>query len=214
MRTYADTDERQAQIVQAAIQLVGKYGLRGATTARIAKELRLSEAALYRHFGNKTEILRVAFAQLCERVDEWLRCSSAPSVLDRLREIGLAHVEVLSADVDGYTAPMMRFVTMSREESQELWQAVEDRLQERQGFFAALLDEGKAQHSIRQDIDPVAFATQWMSWAQGEDIHYVLMASHGGTFSRESHLRTLELILRDVAADTPHNTIPDPGQPA
>ena len=64
------------------------------------------------------------------------------------------------------------------------------------------VEEGKAQGSIRPEVDVVAFGWEWLSWAAGEDLHY-LIAEQSGTFSREPHLRLLDLIIRDIEVNEP-----------
>ena len=58
--------------------------------------------------------------------------------------------------------------------------------------------EGIAQGSIRE-VDPFLFTHEFVGWFLAEDIH-CLSDLRDGTFSRASHLRMLDLILRDVAA--------------
>jgi AcrR family transcriptional regulator len=58
-----DTKTRQAEIVSAAIVIIGETGVRGLTTARLAGRLGMSEPNLYRHFADKQAIL-------CAVVDE------------------------------------------------------------------------------------------------------------------------------------------------
>ncbi len=53
----SDRKTRRAQIADAALKIVGEAGVKGLTTAALAREVGLSEAALYRHFRNKDEIL-------------------------------------------------------------------------------------------------------------------------------------------------------------
>lgn len=52
-----DTKTRQAEIVAAAIAIIGEMGVRGLTTARLAGRLGMSEPNLYRHFADKQAIL-------------------------------------------------------------------------------------------------------------------------------------------------------------
>ncbi|HEX9859632.1 MAG TPA: TetR/AcrR family transcriptional regulator, partial [Nitrospirota bacterium] len=52
-----DTKTRQAEIVSAAIGIIGETGVRGLTTARLAGRLGMSEPNLYRHFADKQAIL-------------------------------------------------------------------------------------------------------------------------------------------------------------
>lgn len=49
--------ERQVEIMQAATQRIDKYGIQDLTVKNLASDLKLSEAALYRHFDSKNDIL-------------------------------------------------------------------------------------------------------------------------------------------------------------
>ena len=64
-RVYKKGDERRQEILSAVVTLLGKPRLEKFTTKEIAAVTGLSEAALYRHFTNKAEILRqiVAFCE-------------------------------------------------------------------------------------------------------------------------------------------------------
>lgn len=49
--------ERQIEIMEAATQRIDKFGIQELTIKNLASDLNLSEAALYRHFKSKNEIL-------------------------------------------------------------------------------------------------------------------------------------------------------------
>lgn len=49
--------ERQIEIMEAATQIIGQKGIQEFTTKNLAKDIGLSEAALYRHFKSKNEIM-------------------------------------------------------------------------------------------------------------------------------------------------------------
>jgi len=49
--------QRQDDIVQAAIALIARRGYKYLTTKNLALELNLTEAALYRHFTNKDDLM-------------------------------------------------------------------------------------------------------------------------------------------------------------
>lgn len=51
------SSERKIEIINSALKIIGESGLSGLTTARIAEEVKITEAALYRHFKSKNEIL-------------------------------------------------------------------------------------------------------------------------------------------------------------
>ncbi len=52
-----DFTERQIEIMEAATQRIDKFGIQELTIKNLASDLNLSEAALYRHFKSKNEIL-------------------------------------------------------------------------------------------------------------------------------------------------------------
>jgi AcrR family transcriptional regulator len=52
-----NTQVRQKQIVSAARRLIVKYGSEHVTVRRMAKEIGVSEGAIYRHFRSKRDIL-------------------------------------------------------------------------------------------------------------------------------------------------------------
>lgn len=52
-----DFSERQIEIIEAATQRIDKFGIQELTIKNLAADLNLSEAALYRHFKSKNEIM-------------------------------------------------------------------------------------------------------------------------------------------------------------
>ena len=52
-----DFTERQIEIIEAATLRIDKFGIQELTIKNLAHDLNLSEAALYRHFKSKNEIL-------------------------------------------------------------------------------------------------------------------------------------------------------------
>lgn len=188
--------DRKAQIIRAAVRLVGRHGVQGTTIARIGQELGLCEMASYRYFRNKAEILVEAHQYLIDRTMNWMRSSSHPSVLERLREVGEAHADMLSSDVEMYSAPMLQFCVTPRGDPFRIEQSKQFAVFT--DFLSDLFDEGKRQGSIRDDLDAQIFVHLWIGWVQSEDAHYV----YGGErdFVHEPHLRMLDLILREIAA--------------
>lgn len=57
MQKRKATEVRQKEIASAARKLIVKYGSEHVTVKRMAKEISVSEAAIYRHFKSKSDIL-------------------------------------------------------------------------------------------------------------------------------------------------------------
>ena len=191
-------EQRRRQLVEAAVRLIGTLGIPGTTVSKMSAECGLSEMAAYRHFASKEEILIEASGYLLGRILEWLDSSANPCVLERFREIGENHFDMLSSDLEMFTAPYMQFLTMTQGDA-PLHQHVAANNDDMKAKIEALAREGVAQGSFRPDADPFLFTHEFVGWFLAEDIH-CLTDLRDGTFSRSSHLRTLALILRDAAA--------------
>lgn len=59
---------RHEEITNVAVELAEQEGVAGVTTAALARRLRFTEAALYRHFPGKNAILAAALRYLGERL--------------------------------------------------------------------------------------------------------------------------------------------------
>ncbi len=191
-------DQRRVQLIEAAVRLIGTAGIHGTTMSKISAGVGLSEMAVYRHFSSKNEILMEADTYLLGRLLEWLECSSEPSVIRRLAEIGERHFDMLSSDLEMFTAPYMQFLTMTQSDD-ALHRHVARNNARMKETIERLAQEGIAQGTIRADVDTFLFTHEFVGWFLAEDIH-CLSDLLDGTFSRSSHLRMLDLILRDVAA--------------
>lgn len=60
---------RQIEILGAAGKILSRSGVRGLTTKKIAKEMHFSEAALYRHFKGKEEIIKGLLHYIANEMD-------------------------------------------------------------------------------------------------------------------------------------------------
>lgn len=69
-RKYETTEIRQRQIVDAARKVIIKYGSEHVTVKRIAKEVGISEAAIYRHYKSKRDILSFLIESVGELLTE------------------------------------------------------------------------------------------------------------------------------------------------
>ncbi|HSA32892.1 MAG TPA: helix-turn-helix domain-containing protein [bacterium] len=58
-----DHAHRQREIVAAATKVISKEGLRALTVKRLAGEIGVTDAAIYRHFKNKEEVLAAVLAE-------------------------------------------------------------------------------------------------------------------------------------------------------
>jgi len=163
--------ERKAQIVEATLRLVAEHGLAGASMSRIADTVGISNAALYRHFDSREDILIAAYDVLIERVFTWLNSSRAPNVMDRLRHMGVSHAGIFSKDIEGFNAPMFQFISWIPKD--RVRDHVVRRRVEMLRWYADLIEEGKAQGTIRIDIETDLIVAELFAWIWWEDLSYL-----------------------------------------
>jgi AcrR family transcriptional regulator len=90
--THLPAEERRAHIVEVTLALLARHGLQGWTTATLAEAAGLSEAALFKHFSSKEQILLAALEMQADRmreaIDEYV-CESRgwPAVAGLIRHL-------------------------------------------------------------------------------------------------------------------------------
>jgi AcrR family transcriptional regulator len=189
--------ERREQIADVTLQLMARYGLQGATVHRIADELGMAPQSLYAHFESRDEMLVSAIDPLIDMTSEWFRSSDEPDVLRRLQLLGETHMSFLAGKLDGFVIPAYEFITAPRDTG--LPEAFGKRQREQLEKIARIIDEGKAQGSIREDVDSLRAAWRLIVFAWAEDIAE-MMGIHefiGEGISGE----ILDVLLRDLAAE-------------
>jgi AcrR family transcriptional regulator len=63
---------RQLEIIEATSRLLTNSGINGLTIKNLAKEMKFSESAIYRHFSSKEEIILAMLNYLAQSIDERL----------------------------------------------------------------------------------------------------------------------------------------------
>jgi TetR/AcrR family transcriptional regulator len=191
-------DERKKQIVDVTLGLIGKYGIQGATTARIAAAAGVAEPTLYRHFGSRKGILLAVLKIVHAQAAEITQSSQNPDVLQRIREIGEAHRANILSHKRGFADPFFEFVTAPaslglRAELREVNQSL---LVE----VVAIVEEGMSRGFIRPDVDPVETAWRITGFFWFEDVAHLLGVQEavlGGPSTK-----SLESIIEEIAFQT------------
>ena len=96
-REKLNTEVRQEQIVQAAMNLIASQGLRKLSVAAISNKIGLVPSAIYRHFKSKNDILDMILDFIQEKLLTNIRitCKETSESMDRLQRILKRHVETL-----------------------------------------------------------------------------------------------------------------------
>jgi AcrR family transcriptional regulator len=190
-----NTEVRQQQIVDAAAILIFKYGSEHLTVKKIAAEVGISEAAIYRHFKSKKSILSF----LLKHIEEVLlsdispeTVTNKPVTLDTIENIIRSHFSMISMRKGISFQVIAEIISLGdRKLNKQASQAIDkyiSRLKE-------LLTEGVRDGAVRQDIDLEASATLLFTLIQGLVNIWSLSE---GSFNLIEHYTSLWQIYREA----------------
>ncbi len=157
---------RQAQIVNAARKLIVKYGSEHVTARRIAKEIGISEGAIYRHFKSKREILSLLLdnieKSLIADLDKGKAGDFTP--LQRLENALRSHVCSVEQRKGIPFLVMAEIISLG---DKKLNKQVTGTITRYTDQIKVLIHDGVQAGEIRQDIDQDAAATLLFGMIQG-----------------------------------------------
>ena len=147
-----NTDIRQEQIVEAALELIGENGVYALSISGIAERVGIVPSALYRHFKSKDDVLDAILELLRKRLMgnvERVREESSEA-MQRLKLLLNRHARMLS---ENRAIPFVVFsdgiYTGHSERKDRVAQIITGYLREIQ----KIIEDGCQEGSIRKDID-------------------------------------------------------------
>jgi AcrR family transcriptional regulator len=165
--------DRRRQITEVALEVIARQGIQGTTAALVAEAAGISAAAIYKYFGTRNELLLAALDLLYDQIEEMLFGSSAELPMpERLHTVSTLHSGLVSSGQGSFVSPLFEFLAAPPEIGLREAQGVRQlRVIER---LARMIEEAKAQGTIRADVDSeqVAWELHAVFWA--EDISYLL----------------------------------------
>jgi AcrR family transcriptional regulator len=192
-----NTEVRQQQIIEAAAKLIFKYGSEHLTVKRIAAEVGISEAAIYRHFKSKKSILSFLLIHIEEvllRDISQERINAENVTLDIIEKTIGMHFSAIELRKGISFQVIAEIISLgdrklNRQASQTIGRYI-SRLKE-------LLSDGVRDGSIRKDIDLEASATLLFTLIQGLVNIWALSDS---SFKLTDKYASLWRIYRDAIA--------------
>ncbi len=160
-----NTEVRQEQFAEAALDVVASHGLGGLSIARVAHRVGLVPSAVYRHFAGKDQLLDAAIGlirdKLLRNVTEV--CQGPDDALECLRKLVMRHAQMIRQN-----AGIMRVVF-----SQEIFSGQPKRrafiYEMVKGYLkrvADLVERGQKEGTIRKDLDPNVVAVMFLGLVQ------------------------------------------------
>lgn len=159
-------DERRAVTVEAVVELARSQNPGDITTAAIAKQMNLTQGALFRHFPSKEAIWQAVMEWVAERllnrID--LAADGADSPVTAMQAMFMGHVEFV---IEHPGVPRMMFGELQRAEATPAKLMVQTLLHSYSKRLQNLIVRGKECGELAEDLDNAAAATMFIGMIQG-----------------------------------------------
>jgi AcrR family transcriptional regulator len=166
MSARLPTEERQAEIVSAALRLAREISPPLITTAEIAAAIGVSQGAVFKHFASKEAIWLAAMTWVRQALMTELEAAAAAaaSPVDALRAVFKSHVGFVLAHPG---VPRFIFHELQLPADSPVKQEVRALLQAYRKLLLQLLSAGVRSRDFASAIDAEAAATLFVGVVQG-----------------------------------------------
>ena len=146
--------DRQQQIVETAIKLIADKGIQNLTTKNLAKEIGISEPALYRHFSNKLEILKAVITNFQIKIKPALeKLKESISSIDKIKSFILEHLKIISQNPD-FAKVIFSEANFQNEENLIL--KMNNMMNQSHKILETVVQFGQSNNEIRNDVSSLS----------------------------------------------------------
>ncbi len=161
------SEETRSQIMSAATEMFSRSGYDAAAVADICERAGVSKGAFYHHFPSKKALFLAILQDWLGEVDARLTELSQPDqpVSQTLLQMSRV-IEGVFTDAAGQLPMYLEFMAQASRD-QRVWNATFAPFQSYQSRFGQLLEQGKTEGSLREDVDAQASAWVIIAFAVG-----------------------------------------------
>jgi AcrR family transcriptional regulator len=199
MLVRKDTAVRQKEIALAARKLIVKYGSEHVTVQRMAKEIGVTESAIYRHFKSKRDILSFLADDIENTLIEDIETSYSGTLdsLDTLRVIIAEHISSIEQRKGVTFQVIAEIISLG---DKKLNKTIYDAINRYIARIKDILAVGVQSGIIRNDINLEATAKLFFGFTQGLVNRWALSQY---SFNLEEEFQMMwEVFLKGVAQPT------------
>lgn len=142
--------ERQKEILTTAVEIIAAKGIQGLTIKNLSKEIGISEAAIYRHFDSKTNILMAILKSFEQESKNFLNDDKNMNPTERINDFFQRMLRVFQA------RPSIISVIFSEEifhNNKELSDLIHSIMKTNQDYINTIIKDGQAAAMYRNDVD-------------------------------------------------------------
>jgi TetR/AcrR family transcriptional regulator len=187
--------ERREQIAGAALEIIGREGLAGISTAALADAVGLTTGALFRHFESRDAILAETVRLAVVQVEGTFPDAALPP-LERLRALAQARIALLTK------SPGVGWLLRSAQARASLPAPAVRRLnalvKRSRGFLLEALEEAAAAGDVRSDVPPPVLLLIFTS-----TVHALVGAAGKGARGAPGPAQAVDGLLTLLTPSTP-----------
>ena len=198
-----DTEIRQEQIAQAALDLMLIQGVSGVSVAGVAQKVGLVPSAIYRHFRNKDELLEAVLDLIQNKMIGHVIavCEETQDPLERLESLLKRHLRVIHKR---QALPRMIFSDDFSVHHPERKTRVYEVITKYLDSVAEIVLKGQQSGQIRRDINPGTVSIMFLGLIQPAGILWHLS---NGTFDVTRHEEDAWRIFRECIRAKDHTPV-------
>jgi AcrR family transcriptional regulator len=183
--------DRRSAILDAAIRVIARRGVRGLRVEQVAAEAKVAVSLLYYYFDNRNGLVRATLEHANERAASTVRTAERGTGRDKAESSLLAELD--DGDHVRDTSVVWGEVLASAVFEPELRAQLREASETWSDLVAEAIAEGIADGSIRGDIDAKASAERLTALVEGLSARWL-----GGVTTRE---RARELLATAIARE-------------
>lgn len=134
------------------MDVIAREGIQNLTMKKIAERLDISDAALYRHFNSKNDMLIYVVGQieleLISQIKEKAELKKEP--MEQLQQVLVQHLHYVEKKP---AIPTVLFSEALHYEDRRIKSKISRMLNDYRHFITRILEEAKTQHQVRQNLD-------------------------------------------------------------
>ncbi len=185
--------DRRSAILDAAIKVIARRGVRGLRVEQVASEAKVAVSLLYYYFDNRNGLVRATLEHANERAAATVRTTERAAVTGREKAEGSLLAELDDGDHVRDTSVVWGEVLASAVFEPELRDQLRAASQTWSDLVAEAIEEGIRDGSIRGDVDAKACAERLTALVDGLSARWL-----AGLATRE---RARELLAAAIARE-------------
>lgn len=193
VRTRRPAEQRKAEIVEKAIELAAKFGPDRLTTEVLAREIGISQAAIFRHFSNKGAIWEAVARHLAEKIRKnWeLIPQDNAQPYAALRALVLNHLTMVKQTP---ALPAILFSTELHAGNEKLRSFFVEMVKNFHARLTAAVAEQMNSENCSSNLEPADAASLVLSLIQGMAIRWSLNSRNFDLVSEGERLLDLQIL--------------------